>query len=542
MKTARTVSAVCALGLMIGCGSTADVPETESAGSETITIAFANDITTMDQSMATDSASFDMLSLCMSGLTQYDADGEVAGDLAETWDISEDGLTWTFHLREGIKYSDGTPITADDFVYSWRRLADPETGSEYAYILDSLHIVNADAVYLGEAPVEDLGVEAADEKTFVVHLSLPCAFLGSYVSTAMLAPLNEAFVESKGDNYAMTIDDMLYSGVYKMTGWVTGSEYTFTHNENYWDAENYPQETMVIRILQDEQASSMEYLSGNLDVIPLSGELAETYSSDPGYTVNTTAATWWIMPNMNDPIASNLNLRKAIAYSIDRATICENVLKTGAIEADGVVAAGLANGPDGRDYREAAGDMTSYDPETAAEYYALAVEELGGHPSIELIYDNTDELTRVAENMQAEIQKACEGITITLRPMPKKSRIEFMLGNDFQMCLCRWAPDYADPQSYIDFFTSTSSMNGGRYTNEVYDDLAYKAAKGEDAADDEKRWNDFIEAERILVSEDYGAIPVYQEGTVYLVSPDTEGYLVLTLGTGRLRHMTKAAE
>ena len=144
MKWYRPAAAILTAAMMTGCGSTPDTPETDTSGTEPITIAFANDITTMDQSMATDSASFDMLSLCMSGLTQNDINGDVAPDLAERWELSDDKLTWTFYLRDGIQYSDGTPITADDFVYSWRRLVDPETGSEYAYILDSLHIVNAE--------------------------------------------------------------------------------------------------------------------------------------------------------------------------------------------------------------------------------------------------------------------------------------------------------------------------------------------------------------------------------------------------------------
>lgn len=543
----RRFTAASLAGMMLaGCGSsTATSGTAETAGSssseddKTIVVAVANDLNTMDSGLATDEVSFDMITLCESGLVQLTEGGETIPDLAESWEVSDDKLTWTFHLRDGIVWSDGTPITASDFVYGWTRVVDPDTGSEYSYIMDSLHVLNAAEVNSGALPTSEFGVEAPDDKTFVVHLSLPCPFFLTCLSNPQFLPLNQAFVEAQGDQYALSPDNMLYSGIYTMTGWDAGNEYTFEHNDKYWDAENYPQKKIVIKFMQDTQTAMLSYESGAIDVVTLTGELVDEYSGAEGFTRTLTSGIWWLWPNMEDPSLSNENLRKAIAYSIDRESICTAALKTGAIEADGIVAKDLLNLPDGNEYRSEVGDFTAYDPEKAAEYYARAKEELGGDVTIELLCDDAQDITKVAENLQQEIQTACPGITITINTKPKKTRIQLGQEHDFQLIMNRWIPDYADPQSYLDCFLTGNSMNDGQTSNAEYDELVNKGTRGEDAADEAKRMEDLIAAEKILVEEENLAIPVYQEGGAVMVNPKTTGYLPLVIGVGKYRHMVK---
>lgn len=291
--------------------------------------------------------------------------------------------------------------------------------------------------------------------------------------------------------------------------------------------------------MQDTQTAMLSYESGTIDVVPLTGELVDQYSGEDGFTQVVTSGIWWLWPNMEDPSLSNENLRKAIAYSIDRESICASVLKNGAIEADGIVAKDLLNLPDGKEYRSEVGDLTEYDPEKAAEYYAKAKEELGGDVTIELLCDDAQDITKVAENLQQEIETACPGITITINTKPKKTRIQLGQEHDFQLIMNRWIPDYADPQSYLDCFLTGNSMNNGQYNSEEFDDLVNKGSRGEDAADEEKRMEDLIEAEKLLITGDYGAIPVYQEGGAVMVNPKTTGYLPLVIGVGKYRHMVK---
>ena len=180
----RKMMYAAAAAMLAGCSASGNAKAAAASensgsaeGSRPIVIAVTNDMTTMDSSLVTDETSFSMLSLCESGLVQFDENKELAPDLAESWEVSEDGLTYTFHLRDGIVWSDGSPIKASDFVYSWRRLVDPDTASEYSYIMDSIHVANAQAVIDGSMDPSQLGVEAPDDRTFVIHLDVPCSYL-----------------------------------------------------------------------------------------------------------------------------------------------------------------------------------------------------------------------------------------------------------------------------------------------------------------------------------------------------------------------------
>ena len=529
-----TMAAGCASGTTSAASSQAGTP-----GATPVTIAIENDMNTMDSSIATDGSSLSLIAFCQSGLVQYGTDGKITGDLAESWETSEDGMTWTFHLREGIKWSDGTPITAADFVYGFQRLVDPATASEYNYLATAINIKNAAECISGEKPLSELGVEAADDSTFIVHMSAPCSFMISLMSFPEFYPLNEAYVTSQGDQYALSPENMIYSGIYTMTDWQQGNKYTFTHNENYWDEASYPQQQIDVKFTQEIQTTVLEYQQGNVDYVTLSGEMVNAYKDDPGFTNIQAASVYYLCPNMNDEYMSNINLRKAISYSIDRDSIVNDVLKTGASDIDGLVGRGVVTTTDGTDFRDMAEGMPSYDPEKAASYYAEAVKEMGKDAVIDIVYDNANDTSKMAENIQQMITTACPGITVTLNPNPKKTRIQIMFAHDFSIGLTRWGPDYADPQSYLDLFVSDSSMNFGQYSSDVFDTLEIKATKGEDVNNYDQRIKDMVEAEHILVAEDYGMMPVCQEGGAVLISTDVEGYIPLVIGTGAWRHLTK---
>lgn len=234
MNVKRFICAGLAAAMLAGCGSSG----TDSASSEetsyTYTIAMENDIYTMDNNLMVDTASHLLGNICYEGLTNLGSDGEAVPGLAESWDISEDGLVYTFHIREDAYWSNGTQITAHDFVYGWQRLSNPETASEYAYVLETLHVLNAAECNAGELDVSELGVEATDDFTFVVTLSIPCAYFLTLAQSNNLAPVNQEFYEAHADTYAQSPEDLIYSGPYEMTGWEQESEYTFTKRENYW--------------------------------------------------------------------------------------------------------------------------------------------------------------------------------------------------------------------------------------------------------------------------------------------------------------------
>ena len=540
MKTKRMIATMMCISMMAGCGSTSTSSQVSSAADKTVNIAIMNDLLTMDQTIATDESSFSMISLCQSGLVQYGEDKQVHPDLAESWDVSDDGLTYTFHLRDGIQWSNGESITAADFVYAFQRLVDPDTASEYSYLMSSLNVVNAQDVIDGNQGVDALGVEAADDSTFVVHLTVPCSFFISAMTGPQFYPLNQKYVEEQGDQYALSVDNMIYSGIYTMTDWSSGNHYTFTHNDKYWDADNYPQESINVELVQETQTATMMYESGSLDFMTLTGEMVDQYKDTEGYQTTLTSGIWYLDPNMDDPYMSNDNLRQAIGYAIDRKTLCDDVLKTGAVEADGLIAKDLVFDTNGNDFRDVAEDYSTYDPEKAEAYYKKAVEELGEDATIDILYDDAADSSKVAANLEQMITDACPGITVTLSAKPKKTRISKMMEHDFSIGLTRWVPDYADAQSYLDTFTEGTSMNFGNYASEAFNTVMTNGTSGKDAADADKRFEDMVEAEKILIGEDHAMIPLYQEGGAVLINPNVTGYIPLVLGTGAWRHMHKA--
>ncbi|WP_102341785.1 peptide ABC transporter substrate-binding protein [Galactobacillus timonensis] len=548
-----------AAAMLAGCGgggSTSGATSTDGAASggsasgdaSTVTVAIDADLNTMDYEIATDGNSFIMQSLVMSGLTELAADGSPLPELAESWDVSDDGLVYTFHLADA-KWSNGDPVTASDFVYAWQRLDNPDTASEYAFILDTVHIANAAAVNAGEADPSELGVKAVDDKTLEVTLTLPCDFFLSLLAFPSFFPLNQKFYESQGDQFALSPDNLLYCGPYTMTGYQQGSEYTFEKNPDYFKADQMTDyvDKIVFRYLQDTQSAMLDYQSGNLDVVKLQGDQVDQYSGTEGFTNRMTGYLWYLSIDFNTSVHpensqfANVNLRKAMSLAIDRDTIATNVLKDGSIGADGLIPKDLATGPSGEDFREENGKLTEYNLDQAKEYYAKALEELGTDTvSFELLYEDSEASKAVAEYIQSNLKAI--GMDVTLNSKPKKTRLQLMNDKDYNVALTRWGPDYADPETYFDLFTTDNTANNsGSYSNADYDALVKAAGSGEDATDSAKRWQDYLDAEKIIVQDDPGVIPVYQNGGAMMINPKVTGIEFHSASVDSYRHIKKAA-
>ena len=524
--------------VLAGCGapSSGTSGSAESDGLQVV-VQFDADLNTMDHSIATDSNSFIMQRMCLAGLTALGTDGEYHPELAESWTISDDGLLYTFFINEEATWSDGTPVTADDFVFAWQRLANPDTASEYAFILETMHVRNASQVIDGELPVEELGIREVDDKTLEVELEMPCSFMLTLLDFPSLYALNRNFYETHAETYAQSPEDMLFSGRYAMTDWQQGNEYTFTRREDYFDLDEDAADTVVFKFIQDTQSAMLAWQQGDIDVVRLQSEQVDQYKGEPGFTNKMTNSMWYLQINFAKTPFENKNLRAAIAYAIDRETIVNDVLKNGSTAAEGFIPKNFATSPEGVDFREEAGVISVYDPDLASDYYAKAVEEIGNDVTFELLFEDSEASKAVAENLQSQLQNSCPGLTVTLNSKPKKTRIEMMDDQEFEVVLTRWGPDYMDAQTFMDLFVSDSQIgNYGQYSSSSYDALVKSAGSGEDAADAQKRWENYIEAEKILVTEDYAIVPVYQDGGVLMINPEIEG-INLARGGEDYRHV-----
>ncbi len=526
----KFLASILTLTLLAGCSSSTASTTTSTKASSSMSVAIATDtdISSMNSSVATDGTSLQALVLCMAGLVQLDSDGVAQPDLAKSWEVSDDSLTYTFHIQEDAKWSNGTDLTANDFVYAWNRLIDPDTASDYSFLIDTNADVNT---------VNAESWEATDDDTFVVHLSSPCEYFLTLMAFPSLYPLNEEYVEEQGDQYALSVDNMIYCGPYLMNTWTVGDSYTFVKNDQYWDADSYKDnvEEIDFRLIQG-QSAILDYEAGNLDYVKLTSEVIDDYADRDDLVNYLSGFSWYLSLNFGNDYLSNLNVRKAIAYAIDTETMCDTVLKDGSVALDGIVTKATAINSDGEDYRDIAGKVTlGYDLDQAKEYYEEGCKELGVDSiSLEFLYEDADVSKNVAAYVMAALEKV--GFTITGNCEPKKSRMEDMNNHNYEIGLTRWGPDYADPQTYMDLFYTKSNYNAGQYQSDEYDDLI-TAAEVSDAADSEKRWEDFAEAEKVLISEDVAVVPLYQAGNTALQDPNLSGIVYHAAGVTSYRHL-----
>lgn len=532
--------AMAAMFTLAACGSSDKTPTTPNATTPTVAekkvlrVQFDVEVASMDPQIATDGTSFEVIAAITEGLYSIDEAGSPILAMAESVDKSADGLTYTFKLRDA-KWSDGTAVTAKDFVFSWRRLVDPEVASEYAFIMEIAGVKNAVAATTGDKPVEELGVTAKDDKTLVVELDVPVPYFESLMAFPSFLPVNEAFFTKAGDTYGTSPATLLSNGPFKITAYEpAATTITLEKNADYWDAGKVALDGIQYQVIKDSQQAMLSYQNGDLDVATLSGEQVEQFQADPEFKNIVAGYLWYISPNQTVKGLENVNLRKALALSYDKEAIAKNILKDGSIVADFAVPTLLATGPDGKDYRETSDTYLSTDKAKALEFWNTAKTELGVTTlKYTMIVEDTESAINVAQFIQSEIQTTLPGVTIELQTMPKKNRVERMQEGDFELGLTRWGPDYADPMTYLDMWTTGSPNNYGFWSNKDYDEIIESAKKGELALDLVARWEALKDAEAIVMDEAV-IFPVYQKGDAVMVKAGVEGIEFHSVGINRI--------
>ncbi len=513
--------------------------ESGEAGDDVLKVQFNVEVASMDPQIATDGTSFEVIAAVTEGLYSVDADGSAIPAMVDTVDKSDDGLTYTFKLKDA-KWSNGTPVTAQDFVFAWKRLVDPEVASEYAFIMGVAGVKNADAISSGEMAVDELGVKAEDEKTLVVELDFPVPYFESLMSFPSFLPMNEEFFTSAGDNYGTSPETLLANGPFKVTAYEpAATTITLEKNADYWDADAVALAGIQYQVIKDSQQTMLSYQNGDLDVATLSGEQVEQFMNDPEFVNVVAGYLWYVSPNQLVEGLENVNVRTAMALAFDKTAVADNILKDGSIAANFAVPTLLATGPDGKDFRETAGTYLETDKTKALEFWNAGLKELGvTELSYTMLVEDTEASINVAQFLQSEWQTALPGLTVELQTMPKKNRVERMQAGDYELVLTRWGPDYADPMTYLDMWTSDSSNNYGMWSNAEYDALIEDAKKGELALDLEARWDALKDAEKMVMDEAV-IMPVYQKGDAVMVRSGVEGIEFHSVGINRVFKNTK---
>jgi len=505
----------------------------ETSGENVLNFTNGDQIPTMDSSMATDEYAFQFLGATMEGLYRLGEDGEPVEGIAEGHEESDDGLTWTFELREDAEWSNGEPVTAHDFVYAWQRAVDPDTGSEYGpYMMEGV-IKNASEVSKGDKDVDELGVKAEDDYTLVVDLESPIAYFESLTTFGTFLPMNEEFVEEQGDDYAQDSDSLLYNGPFVMSEWESTSDsWVLEKNEDYWDADTVELEKMTYEVVKDPQTAVDLYESGKVDRAGLSSDLVDAYSTHEDYeTIPQTSVFHIKMNQTRNEALENENIRAAIARAFDKQAMVDEILNNGSTVSNGLIPKEFVNMPDsGEDFREVNGDMIEYDVDEAQEYWEKGLEELGTD-SVELEFLAGDSETAKTSNeyLVNQLESNLEGLDLSLKQVPFEQLIDLQTAMDYDLLLTGWGPDYLDPYTFLSLWITDGGNNEMGYSNEEYDKLLEETMSGDIANDNEARYENFLEAEKILF-EDAAIAPVYQKSLALLISPKVEGVFVNPFG------------
>lgn len=537
MKRLKKFISIACLATMIlsltGCGgskpaeNTAGTTETKTdtatAGGNVLNVHIDVEVASMDPQIATDGTSFEVLADVTDGLYALAADGSAIPTLADKVEKSADGLSYTITLKDA-KWSNGTPVTANDFVFAWKRLVDPATASEYAFMGGIAGIKNADAICAGEVAVDQLGVTAVDDKTLQIQLDSPVPYFESLMAFPAFYPVNEEFFKSCGDTFATSPETILSNGQFVITSYEpAATTIELAKNKDYYDAAAVKLDGLKYQVIKDSQQAMLAYQNGDLDVAILSGEQVEQFQNDPELTSVMAGYLWYISPNQKVAGLENANLRKALALSYDKEAVVNNILKDGSIVADFAVPTDLATGPDGKDFRDGAATYLSTDKAKALEYWNKAKQELGVETlTYSMVVEDTESAQNVAQFIQAEIQTTLPGITINLEVLPKKNRVERMQEGTFELGLTRWGPDYADPMTYLNMWLTDDPNNYGFWSNPDYDAIINSAKKGDLALDVNARWDALKKAEG-MVMDDAVIFPVYQKGNAVMIKSNVKG-------------------
>ncbi|UOR10783.1 peptide ABC transporter substrate-binding protein [Halobacillus amylolyticus] len=492
----------------------------ESDVKQEITITAKSEIASMDPSLITDTVSFQWAGETLEGLFRLDKEGNLSPGIAKDSSVSEDGLTWTFNLREDAEWENGDPVTAHDFVYSWQRAVTPETASEYGpYFLGGV-VKNATAISSGEMDPEKLGAVAVDDHTLEVTLEKPVPYFKGMTVFITFMPQNQDFVEKHGQDFGTEAKFTLSNGPFKMTEWNHGEGWTLKKNDSYWDADAVKLQTLNGKVIKEISTGVNLYESGQIDQTELNAEFVDQYSTTEDFNVAKQPYMYFFKFNQANEVLANVDARKAISLAIDRQALTDVILNDGSVPAEGYVPSNFVNKP-GTDkgFREVQGSLVEANEQKAAEHWQKALDALGKEEvTLEILGDDTGTSQNVMAYYKDQLETKLEGLTINLVQVPFKERVRRGQESEFEILAATWGPDYIDPNTYLNMYLTDGQNNNMNFSSEEYDALIAKA-NGEYAQDPQKRFETFLEAERLLLEEYAAVAPIYQDAKAQLFRP-----------------------
>ncbi len=538
-KIALVLAAVMASGMILtACGGSGNSGNqssgTEAAGNTTesntggldLAVQVGPDPETLDPALNSAADAATIILHAFETLLIFDENNAIVPGQAESWEVSDDGLTYTFHLRDGLKWSDGSDFTAEDFVYSWKRLADPMTAAPYA--ADMLSPVKG-FEEAEQGDIDALGVSAPDEKTFVVELSMPCVYFDKIITHASMAPVKKDVVEANGDQWALAPETYISNGPLKMTEWVPGSHVIYSKNENYWNAEKVTLNTLRFALMKDSNAAYSAYQTGELQMIKdVPTEEISRLQSTPDYHLDPKMSTSYTIYNTEKAPFDNADVRKALSLAVDREYVANTLMLGISLPATNFVGPGVSDVEDGSSFEEVTrknngGDffnVTDYESDLAEakELLAKAGYPNGeGFPIIEYMTNEAGYNKPIAEYLQSAWKEL--GVNMDIKIVEWSTFTPTRRAGDFEVCRGGWTNDYDDPSNLLNLFASNSGNNDGKYANPEVDKLLEEAR----ATVDKSEHIEKLHAVENILMDEAAVAPLVYSNDYYLQVPELKG-------------------
>lgn len=479
-----------------------------------LNVAVGSEPPSINPALGVDTVSGAVIRNVFERLTRKDSEGVSQPAAAESWDVSEDGLTYTFHLREGALWSDGSPVTAHDFEYAWKTVLNPETLAQSAalfYIIEG-----AEAYNLGEGSAEEVAVKALDDYTFEVGLTKPVPYFLDLISGQSFSPVPQAIAEGNSEWASDVGESYVSNGPFVLTEWVHNGNLVLEANPNYWDQENVHLDGVNIQVIESQSTANNAFQAGDIDYIGtpftyVSLDSIDLYQAEGVLNIQNLGSVYYYTVNTNDEVMSNVNIRKALALAIDRQSLIDNILKGGETPAMGLVPISTHGFEDKEDY------FADNDVEGAKAYLAQGLEELGmsdpNELTINLSYNTSEAHAAVAQFIQNNWTQNL-GINVTLDNAEWQVHLDNLANQNYQVARLGWYSEYNDGSSLLNMYRTTTT--GNNYTGWESEEYRALLDQADNELDEAARIDLLKEAEALFIDA-MPIIPIYYYSNPYVV-------------------------
>lgn len=528
MNIKRALVAVAAVGALVMLAACGKSSSSTSAKSQVMNVAVTAQMATLNPAKYSDNVSSEAIQNTYEGLYRFDTKNRAVLAGATKVTVNKSKTVYTFTLRKNAKWSNGDAVTAQDYVYAWRKVVNPKTASPNSSRFDP--ILNGEAVRTGKKSVSQLGVKALGKYKLQVTLKAPIEYFQEMLAGAPFMPVDHKVAAKYGSNYGTSASKAVYNGPFVVKGWSgTNDTWQYVKNQNYYGKNQISLRKVSVSVQEDTTTAANLYQTNKLDYVQLGNQYVKQYKKYAGFTQRKIPQIGYLAFNTKRTTTANVHVRRAIAQAFNKKQLVKNVLYSGSA-LNGIVPSGfVTNSKTKQDYRAMAGNMLTYNVKAAQKEWKLAKKQLGKSKiKLELLSANTNEAKQVVEYMQSQLEKNLPGLTITVRSIPLKSRLAATTAYNFDIVFGTWIPDYRDPVNFI--------ADGGSYhlttdyKNKTYWADLNKAATTY-ATNTTKRWQTLIDAEKQVVQKDAFMVPVYQGSMSYLLKSKVKGLQISPYGS-----------